>query len=469
MKRFKLRRSYVVRVGAWFVGIFAIALITAFATFYVKIRADLESAQKRFVLEKQAALLKSVPKADVVSIGDLIAKKINVSSDNDTIYLLTGPNGQFVAGNVSAIPYFSGWRFVPWTNVKRGTRPTELEEVESVLGLWTDVAGGRLFVGNSDGDVLEARDMLLEGLAISMGVALSVAGIGGILLALQARKHIAMFSGALDKVADGNLAARVATSGRRDELDHIADRINSALNRLQVSVESLQQATTDIAHDLKSPISRLRLRLQKALDSPQPIADSQDLIGNSLTEIDKIADTFDALLSISQIEGGSKKQGFICHSLSRILFTVNDAFGAVAEDAGHRLNIDIESLGEIQVMGEKELLTQLFANLIENAIRHCPPGTEITLSGESTPSGPVVSVGDNGPGIPESERKNVFRRLYRLEKSRTTPGNGLGLALVSAIADLHDATVAMLDNHPGLRVEVHFPTNSRPSHRAAAE
>lgn len=467
MRRVKVRRSYAIRVGAWFVGIFAVALIASFAVMYLKVRVDLEDGQRRNVIRNRAELLRALPKDDFVALKDLITKKVSVSGDDDAIFLLTDVNGQFAAGNIAAIPRFSGWRFVPWTEVRDHIKSTE--EDEGFLGLWSDVSGGHLLVGNSDGDVVEARETLLESLIVALVVALVVAGSGGFLLARHTRRHLAIFSDALDKVAGGNLAVRVPTRGRRDELDHIASRMNWALERLQVSVESLRQATTDIAHDLKSPISRMRLRLQNALALPRPAVEYQELIGNTLIEIDKIADTFDSLLSISQIEAGSKKQSFASHSLASILSTVNDAFGVVAEDAHHHLKLDIGRVAGIEISCDKELLTQLFANLIENAIRHCPPGAQITLAGEPAPSGAVVSVGDNGPGIPESEQKNVFRRLYRLEKSRTTPGNGLGLALVSAIAELHGASVTMSDNCPGLRVEVHFPAFSRPTYAARAE
>lgn len=467
MKRVKIRRSYVIRVGAWFVGIFAVALIAAFATMYLTIRVDLENGQRRNVVQNRTELLRAVPNDDFAALKGLIARKVSVSSDDDTIYLLTDANGQFAAGNIATIPRFSGWRFVPWTELPGAKKSSEQDE--GFLGLWSEVSGGYLLVGNSDGDVVEARDTLFEGLVVALAVALSVAGIGGFLLARQARLHLAIFSSALDKVADGNLAVRVPTRGRRDELDHIANRMNSALERLEVSVESLRQATTDIAHDLKSPISRIRLRLQNALDSPRPANEYHEMIGKTLIEIDTISNTFDSLLSISQIEACSKKEGFARHSLSSILITVNDAFGVVAEDTGHRLKLVIGGLNGVEVFCDKELLTQLFANLIENAIRHCPAGAQITLAGELVPLGPVVSVSDDGPGIPESERKNVFRRLYRLEKSRTTPGNGLGLALVSAIAELHGGRITMSDNCPGLRVQVHFPVLSRPPHSAAVD
>jgi signal transduction histidine kinase len=179
-----------------------------------------------------------------------------------------------------------------------------------------------------------------------------------------------------------------------------------------------------------------------------------------LVEIDSIVDTFEALLRITEIEAGTRKARFAVLDLRAVLRDVADVYEAVVEDAGGAWNGGIEGTGNADIWGDRELLVQLFANLIENAIRHGRAKVEISLSLIESRGHVTAIIADNGPGIPEREREKVFRRLYRLEQSRTTEGSGLGLTLVAAIVELHEATVELGDNAPGLRVSIRFPRSS---------
>jgi signal transduction histidine kinase len=171
----------------------------------------------------------------------------------------------------------------------------------------------------------------------------------------------------------------------------------------------------------------------------------------------QINETFDALLRIAQIEAGARKARFVHLDLNGIVEAIAEIYAGVAEDDGKSLSADISQSTQCLVHGDRDLLTQLFANLVENALRHCPRGTIIKLSVSRQGDSIVAEIADNGPGIPAQEREKVFQRLYRLDTSRTTPGSGLGLSLVRAIADLHGATIALEDRHPGLAVIVGFP------------
>jgi signal transduction histidine kinase len=184
-------------------------------------------------------------------------------------------------------------------------------------------------------------------------------------------------------------------------------------------------------------------------------SDGEPVIEQSITELDAILETFSALLRISQIEAGARRAAFSDVSLGQILSTVSEAYAPVAEDRSQRLEAVIDRT--LSIHGDRDLLTQMVANLIENAIRHCPAGAGITVGLRQEAGTPILCVADTGPGIPAPEREKVFRRFYRLEASRTTSGSGLGLALVKAVADLHGAPVELSDNHPGLRVTVRFP------------
>lgn len=472
MNPVRLRHSAAVRVAALFAGLFSVTIIAVFSGLYLTIRSELDDHQKQYVQGVQSALLGEAHSGGFSSLSAAVAKRVSSAEDEDVVYLLIDDRDVVVAGNIKAVPRFSGWQHLSWGNLTfvGERKPSETPEPgDSVFGTWADVPGGHLFVGNSDGDVLEARDMLLKGLGLALIVAVAAALGGGAFLGLRARQRIEVISRALDAAAYGDLTVRLPFRPAGDELNHIAGRINATLDRLQSSIGGIRQVTTDIAHDLKSPIGRIRQRLQNASETAETASEYKEVVDSTVGEIDKIVITFNALLSISQIEAGMKKQRFAVQSLRPLLATVVDAYGAVAEDAGHALDCRLDVLGPAGVFGDKDLLVQMFANLIENAIRHCPPGSRISITGDLAASGPLVRISDNGHGIPADERQNVFRRLYRLEKSRTTPGSGLGLALVAAIVDLHDAKIELRDNAPGLLIELQFPVLARPGLEIAAE
>jgi signal transduction histidine kinase len=236
----------------------------------------------------------------------------------------------------------------------------------------------------------------------------------------------------------------------------VAAQINRTLGQLQNLIENVSQASSNIAHDLKKPMGRLRQRLDQARREATSMDEFRDAADKMLVEIDSIVDTFEALLRITEIEVGTRKARFAVLDLRAVLRDVADVYEAVVEDAGGTWKSGFDG-GPADIWGDRELLVQLFANLIENAIRHGPPKIRISLELTEGRDSLTATVTDNGPGIPAPERDKVFRRLYRLEQSRTTEGSGLGLTLVAAIAELHSAVVKLGDNEPGLRVAIRFP------------
>lgn len=469
MNRIKLHRSAAVRMALLFVGLFAVCIAVAFTALYLRVSEDLDEHQKADVLRVQSALVDALKDNSVLNRAANGSKQLTTVSDEATVYVLTNKAGAYVLGNIQPIDRFSGWKLLPWSELSYLGTKKPVEPEEGVLGTWTDIPVGQLFVGTSDGDAIEAREMLEQGLALALAIAAAAALGSGAFIARRVRSRIETISTALDVASSGDLTVRIPHKARGDELDHIAGRINSTLDRLQSSISSLRQVTTDIAHDLKSPIGRVKQRLQRSTDTATSASEYREVVNSTVNEIDKIVDTFNALLSISQIEGGLQKQRFSDQPLRTLLATVVDAYAAVAEDAGQTLSSEVESLGNELIFGDKDLLMQLFANLVENAIRHCPPGSRISIAAEVKSARAIVRISDDGPGIPADERQNVFRRLYRLEKSRTTPGSGLGLALVSAIGELHDAKIKLCDNAPGLVVDLQFPLRIQTMRTLAAQ
>lgn len=415
--------------------------------------AQLTSRQDARVTEMFRSLEQAMVAGDERDLVEAITSRIAASPDKASIYLLQDSAGRGLVGNIQGIVPRQGWLTVP-ADLNGITADYAYRVFTGTSGAQTPSAG----LTNADLD--EFREIMAGSLGWAALIVLLASLVVGVVLARRMDRRLAEVDRTMHRVADGDLTARQDLSGRGDDLDQIAATINAALTRLECVVEAMRQVSADIAHDLRTPLNRLRIRIEAASDKAeagQPVAGD---LTTALTEVDQINATFSALLRIAQIEAGSRKAGFRHVDLGMILGTVIEVYRAVAEDAGQSLSAG--SLGCHLVNGDPELLTQLFANLIENAIRHWPPGNVIRCLVVASPGRVGVTVSDTGPGIPVAERENVQRRLYRLGKSRTTPGSGLGLSLVRAIADLHHGSLALRDADAaqgrGLAVDISFPS-----------
>ncbi len=276
---------------------------------------------------------------------------------------------------------------------------------------------------------------------------------GGLLIASVFLRRLDRVNGSLQEIMSGRLQERVPEIGMGEEFDLLSCNLNLMLDRNQALMEGLRQVSTDIAHDLRTPLSRLRQHLDSMRGGTDPV-DLDAKIDDALAQVDDVLTTFHALLRIGQIEGGAGRARFEAVDLSALMERVRLAYETAAEDAGKALRAQIAS--EVVIDGDPQLLTQLFANLIENALQHADEKASIIMRLTRTPDEVSAVVADNGLGVPETERSRVLNRFHRLDASRGAPGAGLGLALVKAIADLHGATLTLTDNHPGLAVETRF-------------
>ena len=439
----------------YFSVLFGVIAVAVGWSVYVWVSNEFEERQASYVSDMRDALLTVARNNGFDALKSVVARKSGISPEAGIVYLLCDEAGGFVAGNINPIPWFEGTRFVPWSNVELRNPWIEDAIPTGITAEWSAVEGGRLLVGDDDADIVEAQRVLFEGITFGSATIAIIAGITGCFLGLRAQRRINSISEALDAAGRGQPHLRVVRTRSGDDIDCIGSHVNSTLDQLQRVLESLRQVSADIAHDLKTPIGRIQRRLEGVNDTETDVAGYRDCVATTLGEIEGVVETFEALLSIAQLEAGLKKQRFRQVDVRGVVASLADDYRLVAEEYGDKL--EFEDRGGAPVLGDSELLTQLFANLIENSIRHCPRGSRINLKLHEAESGVVVEIADTGPGIPQAEREKVFRRLYRLEKSRTTPGHGLGLSLVSAIVRLHDGTIELGDNNPGLTVTVTFP------------
>jgi signal transduction histidine kinase len=456
MTAYELLKRTPVRLAIAFTALFAVTVIALFAGLYGSLAHELEKRIRSNVEQTMETLHAIDRERGFDDLEAVVASESNSVRDIGTILLLLDEKGAYAAGNVRNVEMFDGWRLINRDSLEllgNGKRHSG----DHFHAIWTPVTKGSLLVGGSDREIRQIQRQLLRGLAWALAATVALASAGATILAWRTQRRINLIGSTLSAVSRGKIESRVPLTGSDDDIDHVAAQINRTLGQLQNLIENVSQASSNIAHDLKKPMGRLRQRLDQARREATSMDEFRDAADKMLVEIDSIVDTFEALLRITEIEVGTRKARFAVLDLRAVLRDVADVYEAVVEDSGGTWRSDLDGPGAADIWGDRELLVQLFANLIENAIRHGHPKTRISLELTEGRDSLTATVADNGPGIPAPERAKVFRRLYRLEQSRTTEGSGLGLTLVAAIADLHSAIVQLGDNEPGLRVAIRFP------------
>jgi signal transduction histidine kinase len=329
---------------------------------------------------------------------------------------------------------------------------------ETVRVLTEDVGGEyRLIVGDKSDRIDKLADQVLWRFGLAFSALLAVGVVAGLALSRAVQKRMAAISGTAEAIIDGDLGRRVPVQRGGDDLSRLAVTINRMLDRIGALMDSLRQVTSDVAHDLRTPLNRLRQRLERSARQAEDPAHRAEIEG-ALRDVDAILATFAALLRISEVEAGARRAAFKPVDLQALARAVAEDFAPAAEDTGHRLAF--AGGAPVWIEGDAELLTQMTVNLVENALRHTPQGCTVRLSVGEAAGEPVLTVSDDGPGVPDAERSRLFDRFYRLERSRSTSGSGLGLALVQAVARLHRGEASLADGKPGLEARVLFPATS---------
>ncbi len=452
MRLASLRHRTAFRLALAFGILFIVTFVISGAVMYHMLRVGLARQIDVSLHGMNSVIVSTYAPNDMEDLVTALNSYAALQSTRQGVYSLIDAQGQRVAGNFTAPRFPEGVSTVAATqlgipgDVRYRIQVTRLGEY-------------LLLIGKS----FEDSDNLLRIVFVSLGwaaimVIMTAIG-GGFLLAGRAQRRLDFVANTMRDVSHGRLDARIPLQGTGDDIDRVSVQINGALERLSGLVEGMRQVSADMAHELKTPLNRLRLTLEEAIQGYENGADISDLLGEVKDESDQINATFEALLRISQIEAGERKQRFAPVDFAAVLSFVEEVYAGVAEDRNQFLTVRAST--DATVTGDRELLVQLVVNLVENSIRHCPAATTIALALDERHGNVVLTVEDNGPGIPAAEHEKVFRRLYRLDKSRTTSGAGLGLSLVKAVTELHAGRITVGDNNPGLKVTVELPSTPR--------
>jgi len=403
------------------------------------IQADAQSLSERFVAGGLPAVL--------TTIEDRLTQNV----EDDAIYLLVDPAGRHIAGNLEHWPQGAAQNGDLYELPIERAGMRSLAVVESF-----DLPGGfRLLIGRDVQVRAQLRTLLTDALLWALLVVLAMASAGALVVRSLFRRALANVSATAAAIAGGDFTQRVRLSGRGDEFDQLAETINDMLDRMARLMEGVREVSNAIAHDLRTPITRARARLEDATLHADTVGELRAAIERATADLDGIVAVFQALLRIAEIEAGSRRAAFKAVDIAPLLDGVAELYGPVAEEKGIVLSLRTPAL--LPAYGDRELIQQAVANLVDNAVKFSPPGGQVGLAASATPSAIEIAVTDQGPGIPEGDRTRAAERFFRGESARNTPGAGLGLALVQAVAQLHGGALRLLDAAPGLTATLSLP------------
>jgi signal transduction histidine kinase len=372
--------------------------------------------------------------------------------DQDTeVYLLTGPDGRKLAGNLS------GW--APST-----AEGGQLEDRGVIRYGWPSVSrllprklpnGGMLVVGRDMRDRREIEKLVWRALAIGGAFALLLAATGALVFRRRLEARIAAIRGTVRGIEAGDLSRRIPVNGVEDEFARLGGDLNRMLDWIQHLMDGVRHVSNAIAHDLRTPLGRIRSGLEEALRQGRGGAPLVATALATIAQIDELILVFDRLLQIAEAESGTRRQSFAPVLLDPVVADVVELYDAAAEERGIAILRDTDPAAA--TLGDRNLLASALANLVDNALKYAGPGATVRMRTKCWGDSVVLIVEDDGPGIPLPERSRVVERFYRLDASRSLPGNGLGLSIVAAIASLHSGMLDLEDAAPGLTARMTLP------------
>jgi signal transduction histidine kinase len=451
----KFLRHWTVRVVAVYASLFVVSVLTLLGFVYGVTIGLIDRQLNDTIVTEISSLSDGYREHGLNGLIEQINERIAADRVGSGIYLLTDGDFTRVAGNLPAWPS-DAEREGRWATFRLPMAESEeeqqtLDAVRARAMSFLLTEGYHLLVGRTLVERESFEKLIFQALLWAMAAAAFLALVGGVVMGRDMRSRLEGINRTTRQIILGDLQQRVPVSGSGDEFDGLAKNLNAMLTQIDQLMRAGREVTDNIAHDLRSPLTRLKTRLEVTLMSHDP-PQMQGALEKTVSELDNVLHTFNAILSISQAEAGAGRQEMTDLDLADLVTDIADLYQAVAEDKA--IALSIERSQPTRLRGNRHLLFQALANLVDNAIKYSPSGGRVTLAVAPQRDGGSVVVADTGPGIPTEEREHVLHRFVRLEQSRTTPGNGLGLSLVSAVAGLHNGSLILGDNHPGLRAEL---------------
>jgi signal transduction histidine kinase len=394
--------------------------------------------------------------AGLTGLTELITERLSRRPAGSSVYLLTDQNLAPLIGNLDSWPVnaeiHKGW----FEFDLKGTRDSQPHRARARL---FRLSGGLLLLVGRDIDEFKiTRQRIILSLLWALGIMLVMGSLGSIMMGRSTLRRIETINQTSHDIMSGDLSRRIPSRHTGDDFDILADNLNNMLDQIEALMESVHRVSDNIAHDLRTPLARLRNHLEELHLNSATDEKLNPALEQALEEADALLKTFSALLRIARIESQEDNADFTPINMVELINDVMELYEPLAEDK--RLRFEKAIRAQLIFHGDRDLLFQALANLLDNAIKYTPPSGHIQLTLENDGDDVCLQLCDSGPGIPETQHEQVFQRFFRLEQSRTTPGNGLGMSLVQAVMQRHHLKLQLQDNQPGLCVNIHFPSTS---------
>jgi signal transduction histidine kinase len=450
---FRLLRTQAFRIVLVYVLLFAVSVSALLFFTYWNTRRTLDAQTDQIIEAEITGLSEQYQRLGLRGLAESVMSRS--LHGNQALYLLTDGAHRVIAGNLDIWPAIrpNAGDFVEFDYERRVNGVAE-----------TRRARGRLFTLAGNFDLLVAQDvhdrdvtqrMFSTTLPWTMGLILLFGLLGGALMSRNMLRRLDTINRASGEIMAGNMTRRVPVSGAHDEFDLLAENLNRMLDRIERLMKGLREVTDSVAHDLRTPLTRLRQRLEQSQARLSAAGSDTGEIERAIADTDQLIGTFNALLLIAETDAGTARGAMSPLDLTSVARDVSELYEPLAEERNVSLTLATASVPMIE--GVRSLVAQALANLVDNAIKYTPPGGQVAISISQSFAGVDLAVADSGPGIPPHERSRVVERFVRLEASRNSPGTGLGLSLVAAVAHFHNAQLLLEDNAPGLKAILRFP------------
>lgn len=443
-----LLRTSVFQVTLIYMALFAVSVIALFAFIYWSTIGFLERQTNALIELEVNGLYEQFTRRRLAGVVDVIEERIERDTEGRSIYILADAIGRTLAGNYSwprGVEPSSDWVDLALLDPNGAETPVRARVIAVGPGI-------RLLVGRDIRELLRINETFRRAYVYGISLTLGFGLVGGLLLALSARRRVAAINRTTRQIIAGDLSQRAPIKGGGDEHDELAANVNAMLDQIQALLENMRHVGDSVAHDLRGPLTRLRNRLETLAAAEQP---SREDLHECVAQVEGVLATFNALLRIARVESGAHRSAFAPVRLDAVVQDVCELYQAAADE--REIALACEDPAPVEVFGDRELLAQALTNVLDNAVKYTPNGGTIRLALTRTADTAVVSVADSGPGIPPADRERVLQRFTRLDPARSKPGSGLGLALVRAVAVQHHGKLMLGDNAPGLIVTLELP------------
>lgn len=371
--------------------------------------------------------------------------QLRLRPGDPSVYLLVDSRYERIIGSITR-----------WPRVARDSREGwldfDLEGISTRAKAFDIEDRYHLLVGQSMKDLTTLKALVGNALVWGLMLTLGLGVFGGFMMRQILRSRLGAINQTSRKIMQGDLRKRIATRGTGDEFDELANNLNSMLDQIEHGMEGVRRVSDNIAHDLKTPLARLKNRVEELKMRVNQGSEEESAVDQIILEADGLLATFNALLRIARIEYSEQRKGFKVVDINSILYDIQELYEPLIEEKGQSLSVEINE--PMEIYADRDMLFQAFANLLDNAIKYTPVNGTVAIRSFKEEALWYVEISDNGPGIPEEEHEKVVQRFYRLDQSRTTPGSGLGLALVFAVLKVHKLDLSFSDNSPGLKVTI---------------